>query len=300
MADITNEEHLDSSTSTQSENLPEEIANVKESEDINTNQQIENMEVHHHPNLDHKPKKWKEYFLEFLMIFLAVTMGFIAENIREHFVEKETEKKYIKSFLADLKIDSTTFEKIMGRNQQTIETIDKTLKLLHSPTINDSVSRSLYELNGKVTGFAIMIFNKRTLSQLKTSGGYKLISNNEISDSMVVRENDIEWSENLAQRLYTLSFEIRTNSASKIFDNYLVYEDINHDVLEQQHLIPHTVFTNTKIFPLLTTSKEDIAAYSNNLISLQWNVKNYHTEMSRYQQRCKNLIALIEKEYHLD
>ena len=299
MADNTGEEHLDNPAINQSENPPDEIIPAADTETINPTQQIENMEVHHHPNLDHKPKKLKEYFLEFLMIFLAVTMGFIAENIREHFVEKETEKKYIKSYLADLKTDSSTFEKIMGRNQITIETIDKTLKLLHSPTINDSVSKSLYELNGKVTGFAIMIFNKRTLSQLKTSGGYKLISNNAISDSMVVRENDIEWSENLAQRLYTLSFEIRTNSANKIFDTYLVYEDLNHNVL-QQHLIPDTLFTNNKKFPLLTTTKENIAAYSNNLISLQWNVKNYHTEMRRYQQRCKNLIALIEKEYHLE
>ena len=133
------------------------------------------MEVHHHPHVG--KKSFKEYFLEFLMIFLAVTMGFIAENIREHFVEKETEKKYIKSFLADLKSDSARFDRIINGNVTAMESIDKTLKLLHSPTINDSVSRSLYELNGKVTGFAIMIFNKRTLSQLKTSGGYKLISN---------------------------------------------------------------------------------------------------------------------------
>ena len=41
------------------------------------------MEVHHHPDLHHKRKNFKEYFLEFLMIFLAVTMGFIAENFRE-------------------------------------------------------------------------------------------------------------------------------------------------------------------------------------------------------------------------
>lgn len=47
------------------------------------------MEVHHHPDLHHKPKKRKEYFLEFLMIFLAVTMGFIAENVREHFAEEK-------------------------------------------------------------------------------------------------------------------------------------------------------------------------------------------------------------------
>jgi len=31
------------------------------------------MEVHHHPHVE--KKNFKEYFLEFLMIFLAVTMG---------------------------------------------------------------------------------------------------------------------------------------------------------------------------------------------------------------------------------
>lgn len=41
------------------------------------------MEVHHHPQLKHERKPWKKYFLEFLMIFLAVTMGFFAETIRE-------------------------------------------------------------------------------------------------------------------------------------------------------------------------------------------------------------------------
>ena len=40
------------------------------------------MEVHHHP--DHIIKKiLKNFFLEFVMIFLAVTLGFIAENVRE-------------------------------------------------------------------------------------------------------------------------------------------------------------------------------------------------------------------------
>ncbi len=32
------------------------------------------MEVHHHPQVE--KKNFKEYFLEFLMIFLAVTLGF--------------------------------------------------------------------------------------------------------------------------------------------------------------------------------------------------------------------------------
>ena len=39
------------------------------------------MEVHHH---SHHPKKWKEYITEFIMLFAAVSLGFFAENIREH------------------------------------------------------------------------------------------------------------------------------------------------------------------------------------------------------------------------
>jgi hypothetical protein len=43
------------------------------------------MEVHHHPELE--KKGLKEYVLEGLMIFLAVMMGFVAENIRENISE---------------------------------------------------------------------------------------------------------------------------------------------------------------------------------------------------------------------
>jgi hypothetical protein len=39
------------------------------------------MEVHHHPHVE--KKGFKEYFLEFIMTFLAVTMAFIGENMRE-------------------------------------------------------------------------------------------------------------------------------------------------------------------------------------------------------------------------
>ncbi len=51
-----------------------------------------NMEVHHHPDLHHKRKKFKKYFLEFLMIFLAVTMGFFAESLREKMAVNEKGK----------------------------------------------------------------------------------------------------------------------------------------------------------------------------------------------------------------
>src|SRR5277367_4024167 len=64
--------------------------------------QTKDMEVHHHPDLHHKKKKFKEYFLEFLMIFLAVTLGFFAENIREHFAEEKITKQYLESVRLEL------------------------------------------------------------------------------------------------------------------------------------------------------------------------------------------------------
>ncbi len=51
------------------------------------------MEVHHHPNVE--KKGFKEYILEGLMIFLAVTLGFFAESIREKIADKEKERDYI-------------------------------------------------------------------------------------------------------------------------------------------------------------------------------------------------------------
>ena len=62
------------------------------------------MEVHHHPKVE--KKNFKEYFLEFLMIFLAVTLGFFAENIREGFSNREKEKDYMIEFVEDLKADT--------------------------------------------------------------------------------------------------------------------------------------------------------------------------------------------------
>ncbi len=63
------------------------------------------MEVHHHshtPDSHRERKKWTHYFWEFLMLFLAVFCGFLAENQREHMVEHKREKQYMQSMLVVL------------------------------------------------------------------------------------------------------------------------------------------------------------------------------------------------------
>ena len=64
----------------------EQLAGAPIVQTVTTNPQpeTEHMEVHHHPDLRHEKKNFREYILEFVMIFLAVTMGFFAENIREN------------------------------------------------------------------------------------------------------------------------------------------------------------------------------------------------------------------------
>ena len=63
------------------------------------------MEVHAHSHTERK--KWTHYFWEFLMLFLAVFCGFLAENQREHMIENQREKQYAKELYSELSDDST-------------------------------------------------------------------------------------------------------------------------------------------------------------------------------------------------
>src|SRR4030095_3405141 len=68
------------------------------------------MESHAHHIHKAPGQGWKHYFFEFLMLFLAVFAGFLAENQREHIVEHQREKKFAKRLLSDLQQDSLFFE----------------------------------------------------------------------------------------------------------------------------------------------------------------------------------------------
>jgi hypothetical protein len=65
------------------------------------------MEVHHH---SHKPKNWKEYITEFIMLFAAVTLGFFAENVREHQIIEHKTQQNLQSIILDLKKDSVLIQ----------------------------------------------------------------------------------------------------------------------------------------------------------------------------------------------
>jgi CDP-glycerol glycerophosphotransferase (TagB/SpsB family) len=88
------------------------------------------MEVHHHPHVE--KKNFKEYFLEFLMIFLAVTMGFFAEQMRESVADHNREKEFMKSMLEDLKTDTAKINSFSMQANVALTQMDSLIHLMQS------------------------------------------------------------------------------------------------------------------------------------------------------------------------
>ena len=80
------------------------------------------MEVHAHAHTERK--KWTHYLWEFLMLFLAVFCGFLAENFREHQVEHQREKQYMQSLITDLTLDTAMLNMGFPRKEARIKAID--------------------------------------------------------------------------------------------------------------------------------------------------------------------------------
>src|SRR5450631_1882676 len=128
------------------------------------------MEVHHHPDV--RKKKFKEYLLEGLMIFLAVTMGFFAESLRENINKNEKEHGYIASLVNDLKADTATINFTVATNKKKIGGLDSVLALAFRDLGDPSVRRLLYRYFGKyISEYSSFGSNDATMKQLIISGG---------------------------------------------------------------------------------------------------------------------------------
>jgi hypothetical protein len=140
--------------------------------------QNEKMEVHHHPH-GHHSRKWKDYLFEFLMLFLAVTAGFIVENLREHYIENKRVKQYSEHLLADLRLDSTFFENRNRDLQTKLEGHDKLQNILtQKPEVTD---KEILETLLPITYAYDLPVTTTTYNQMKTSGSLRYVDNLELT-----------------------------------------------------------------------------------------------------------------------
>jgi hypothetical protein len=140
------------------------------------------MEVHAHTHTARK--KWTHYFWEFLMLFLAVFCGFLAENQREHMIEHQREKKHIASFIEDLHTDISRAEEYIQYRENKIKKADSLIHLLISGEYVNAGSETYFLFIQSMRGWAFISANG-TMQQLKNAGGLRLIRKRNVVDSIM-------------------------------------------------------------------------------------------------------------------
>ena len=140
------------------------------------------MEVHHHPPTERK--KWAHYLWEFLMLFLAVFCGFLAENQREHYVEKQRANDYAVSLYRDIKADTIIFNETSNSLELCITNIDSLLTLLEHPDELQSHLQDFYKYSAFAFIFPMNKPNEATIQQLMNSGSLRYFKNSMLVDSI--------------------------------------------------------------------------------------------------------------------
>ena len=146
------------------------------------------MEVHHHPHVE--KKSFKEYLLEGLMIFLAVSMGFIAENIREHLGDSAKEKEYVENIKKDLVSDTTSLNVWIAALYKRVDSFDSLITILKKPGPTDK-GQDLYHFARIATRSGRFEANLNAFTEMKNSGNTRLIKNREVINSLLNYEKSI-------------------------------------------------------------------------------------------------------------
>ena len=257
--------------------------------------EIENMEVHHHPNLE--KKNFKQYLLEGLMIFLAVTLGFFAENFRENMVENAREKKYINSIVEDLKTDSANLNFIIHTYMPAVNNwVDSSVHLLESSgSVSVSNERIIYQAIENATLWRHFNPNQRTLTQLKNSGNFILISDKNAIDGILDYDNRLNNYILLNNTIRIYEHDVDTTQL-RFTDYKIVRQIFNIQSKGKDFLSLSDIPMNARLTNFQSASRK---VFSDKLkqINIQQGIMLGQYE-SLYNQSIE-LIHLLKKEYHL-
>ncbi len=258
---------------------------------INPTSEINDMEVHHHahdPAAPHHKKNWKSYFWEFLMLFLAVFCGFFAEYQLEHKIERDREKKFIQTFIEDLKVDTAAihtnlvFQKLK-RNQ-----LDSLIYLLREQKIK-GYENELYYLGRILVRTTRFQSNDRTITQLKFSGSLRLIRNENAADSIISYQKLVDY---ILQNVDDERIERRSADPllSRIFDPFVF------DSMLDEFNNVNKPTGNPPLRSYDPSLQQDLAFCINQLKGSNIIIT---TRLELLNKKAKNTILFLQKEYQL-
>ena len=247
------------------------------------------MEVHAHTHTERK--KWTHYLWEFLMLFLAVFCGFLAENEREHMIEHKREKEYMRSLIEDLQTDTVNLNREMLTGHIIRTRIENLISFLNNESSKDSAVQ-LYKLNNQVGRVVNVNFEDRTSSQLKNGGNMRLIRNKAVADSIRSYWGDIKVIENISSRLEDIRGKAVDIQVQIFHNKYIKLSDPLHPVSSDISVLPGA--------KLINNNPELLALYSNRRQYTLNVLNNYILGMNHANSKAIRLVTFIKKEYHLE
>ena len=178
------------------------------------------MEVHHHSHA-HGKKNWKSYFWEFLMLFLAVFCGFLAEYQLEQTIERHREKEFILSMIEDAITDTANIHAAMPLNLERAGYADSLTIACMNYRGTQQENTKIYQSHRNCIYRPDLVYpTDRTLFQLKNSGGMRLIRNKKATETIIAYDNSGKRLIN-QQAYYETYLNDVTNSSAQLM-NFLV------------------------------------------------------------------------------
>ena len=243
------------------------------------------MEVHAHTTTPRK--KWTHYFWEFLMLFLAVFCGFLAENQREHIVEYKREKQFIVSLMTDLQMDTLWLNRVTESKKARKLNLDSALFALVGLE-SDRLSINFYINLRKSDSNLYFYPNDGTITQLKNSGGMRLIRNRKIVNLIEEYDRQIK-----RQELR------RVNTKDYIRDFALLLNKVFSGKEAFQNLYDST-FKLANQSGTIKISSSYLDEFIHECINIKRQIESDIIANNYMILRAINLMESIRKEYHIE
>lgn len=267
------------------------------------------MEIHHHAAVpdNHRVlrKKWTHYFWEFLMLFLAVFCGFLAENMREHMVEHRRVRESMIAIVENLKYDTTRCRNNALANVEIAKGLDSLRNELKNAIKGNINGNLLYYLVIRYCGgFGLAVFNTSAISELKNSGSLRLVNDKKIVTDMA----DYYERKIFAAREFMPSKEQRSSLQLNInqffsllsLNNYVAsFDNISGKSNENEYNYTEILSTEQNL-QLLNTDPKQLEMLYTELTQFEMQLKKYNFWLNNVKETAEKLITEIQQEYHLE
>jgi len=248
------------------------------------------MEVHAHTHTARK--KWTHYFWEFLMLFLAVFCGFLAENQREHMVEHTRERQYMQSMLADLAADTARFNSGISLREDRIKSIDTVFMFFKSNPNAKIISGKLFKDFRRTTYDQNLVRNTITINQLKNAGAMRLIRNKMVADSIASYDFQFEYFVSLHGQYYLIHQQADFRHLEKL---------VNSSDLLDLYISNASagIVSNISDTMSIHINTEGLNELLNFLMQLKVYARQQINQIKQLKSKATNLMTLIKQKYHL-